>query len=398
VSGPLLDRLPDVAFVGGKGGVGKTTIAAALAVASADGGRRTLLVSTDPAHSTTDVLGDSELAAAPRPASQPARASAPGPGNGPTAAPAPGSAVRASRAGSRRHRAVARGDSSDPGPGPTTAPGRPAEAASVLPGLDLLELDGAAEADRYIADVKARIREVASPRMLKEVEREVDIARASPGAEEAAVFDRFARLMPLAGGAYDRVIFDTAPTGHTLRLLALPERMEAWAAGLVSRRRKLRSLGRMWRNVAGAAAGSASPRRRDADAAPADADPVLAALEARQERFRTARDIVTDPDRAGFLFVLIPERLPILETGRAVDALRRYGIPLLGLVVNRVLPDRAEGDFLARRRDRQAAYLARIHETFHDLPRWQLPLEEQDVVGPDPLRRLARALSEPDPV
>ena len=308
--------LKPVTFVGGKGGVGKTTIAAALAVESADTGARTLLVSTDPAHSTSDVLG-TELGAEPTP---------------------------------------------------------------VTDGLDAMEIDPRREADAYIADVKDRIREVASPRMLKEIEREVDVARVSPGAEEAALFDRFARLMPRAGDDYDRVIFDTAPTGHTLRLLGLPEAMEGWVAGLVARRRKLASLGRMWRNVAGAVAGG--------DRGDEPVDPVLEALERRQARFREARAIVTDPDRAGFLFVVIPERLPILETRRAVDALDRYGIPVTGLVVNRVLPEDADGEFLARRREREAEYLAMIEERLGGLERWTVPLREEDVVGLAALRRL----------
>ncbi|MFW6206032.1 MAG: ArsA family ATPase, partial [Gemmatimonadota bacterium] len=229
--------------------------------------------------------------------------------------------------------------------------------------------------------VKERIRDVASPRMLKEIEREVDVARTSPGAEEAALFDRFARLMPRAGDDYDRVIFDTAPTGHTLRLLGLPEAMEGWVSGLVARRRKLASLGRMWRNVAGAAAG----REREDE----PADPVLEALERRQARFRTARRIVTDPDRAGFLFVVVPERLPILETRRAVDALERYGIPVIGLIVNRVLPDAADGAFLARRRQREAEYVTMIEDRLGALERWTVALRESDVVGMKALRELA---------
>lgn len=309
--------LKPVTFFGGKGGVGKTTVAAAAAVSSADAGHRTLLVSTDPAHSTGDILE--------------ARV----------------------------------------GPEPTT----------VASNLDALEIDPQEAADRYIAAVKARVREVTSPPMLAEVEREIDVARAAPGAHEAALFDRFADLMALAGDRYDRVLFDTAPTGHTIRLLGLPELMEAWVDGLLARRRKLRSLGRMWRKAAGAAAGSDR-----ADAA-AD-DPVLAALEARQARFRRAREIVTDPGRAAFWFVVVPERLPILETGRAVTALERYRIPVGGIVVNRLLPEEADGEFVARRRERERAYLERIDQEFGRYPRLRLALRPDDVVGAGALRTL----------
>ena len=225
-------------------------------------------------------------------------------------------------------------------------------------------------------------REVTSPGMMAEVEREIDVARMAPGAHEAALFDRFADLIPLAGGRYDHVVFDTAPTGHTLRLLGLPELMQAWVDGLVARRRKLDSLGRMWRRVAGAAAGSERPRE----------DPVLAALERRQERFRRAREVVTDPARTTFVFVVVPERLPILETARAVEALERYRIPVGAVVVNRLLPADADGAFVARRREREAGYLARIDRELGRLPRVRVELREEDVVGLSALRALGRAL------
>lgn len=311
----LLSR--SILFFGGKGGVGKTTLAAAYAILSAERGARTLLVSTDPAHSTGDVL-ERPLGAEPR---------------------------------------------------------------EVLPRLWAMEIDPEAETERYIADVKARVREVSAPRLLAEVEREIDVARVSPGAEEAALFDRFSELMQRAGTEYDRVVFDTAPTGHTLRLLSLPELMAAWIEGLLSRRRKLNALGRMWRNVAGAAAGG---QRAD--------DPVLEILERRRERFRRARALVRDRSRTAFAFVLTPERLPILETRKAVAALDKYGIPVGAVFINRVLPEHAAGEFLARRRERERAYLAEIEHVFAGHPLIRLPLFETDVQGIDALRQVIAAL------
>jgi len=309
-----------IVFFGGKGGVGKTTLAAAFALHSAEQGARTLLVSTDPAHSAGDMLE------------------------------------------------VPLGD----------------ETSEVLPGLHAVEIDPEAEAERYIADVKERVRQVASPRILDEVEREIDLARSSPGAEEAALLDRFAELMRTAGGTYDRVVFDTAPTGHTVRLLSLPELMGRWIDGLVSRRRKVRSLGRMWRNVAGAAAGTAGREE----------DPVLDALEERQARFRAAREIVTDPKRTAFTFVLTPERLPILETRKAAAALERSRIPVAAVIVNRVLPPDARGAFLTRRREREARYLDDIDRELAAYPRVLVPLFDSDVQGVEGLRRVIAALED----
>jgi arsenite-transporting ATPase len=312
----LLER--QVLFFGGKGGVGKTTMASAFALLSADGGARTLLVSTDPAHSTSDIF-EQQL------------------GNEPQA---------------------------------------------VVDNLWALEIDPEQEVDSYIAEVKARVADSTPPRLHAEVERQIDIARISPGAEESALFDRFARILEQDADSYDRIVFDTAPTGHTLRLLSLPETMTAWITGLIAHRKKVNVLGRMWRNVAGASAGSHGD----------PSDPVLQALDQRRQRFEKARQVVTDAERAGFAFVVIPERLPILETDKAVRTLDKYGIPVGGVFVNRVLPEHAEGAFVERRRAREASYLDDIKSRFatHDLR--FVPLVEEDVVGVPALRDLGRAL------
>lgn len=310
--------LRPVLFVGGKGGVGKTTIASALALRSAEGGDRTLLVSTDAAHSTGDILNHS-------------------------------------------------------------LSGEPQE---VVANLWAAEIDPEREADAYIAEVKARVAGTAPPRLAGEVERQIDIARVSPGAEESALFDRFTRILDGEANDYDRIVFDTAPTGHTLRLLSLPETMTAWITGLIAHRKKVNVLGRMWRNVAGAGGGAHADRE----------DPVLQVLDERKHRFERARKLVSDPQRTAFAFVVIPERLPILETAKAVGALHKYRIPVGGVFVNRVLPEHAEGEFLQRRRERERKYLDVIAATFADHPIHHVPLLDADVVGMPALRALGENL------
>jgi arsenite-transporting ATPase len=294
--------------------VGKTTLAAASALGLAARGRRTLLVSTDPAHSTGDIL-QVELGPEPR---------------------------------------------------------------AVVADFFAMEIDPAVEVDRYIESVKRRISESVAPRLLDEVERQVDIARVSPGAEEAALFERFTRIIEAKAERFERIVFDTAPTGQTLRLLSLPELMSTWIGGLIGRRKKVNAMGRMWRNVAG----SSTPER-------SGEDPVLRALEERRARFHRARQALTDARMTAFAFVLIPERLPIWETEKAVGALSKYGIPVGAMFVNQVLPAEPVEAFLIRRKEREAEHLARIERVLGDWPIVRVPLLDRDPVGVDALRALA---------
>jgi arsenite-transporting ATPase len=102
------------------------------------------------------------------------------------------------------------------------------------------------------------------------------------------------------------------------------------------------------------------------------------------------RRVLAQADLTAFVLVLIPERLPIEETVRARQALEESGMSLAGLVVNRVLPAEAGGEYLAARRGQEQVYLAEIARRLSGPPRVEVPLFSSDVSGVDALGQVAR--------
>ena len=322
-----------ILFVGGKGGVGKSTTAASLAVHLADSGEKILLVSTDPAHSLGDLFGTS--------------------------------------VGDRKR--------------------------EIVPGLHALEIDPGQEVEKYLARVKSAMRHYVQPAMYSEIERQIELTRHSPGAEEAALMDQVTTLMQEVATSHDRIIFDTAPTGHTLRLLALPEIMAAWTTGLLKSRERSDSLGKAVDRLRGREQASGDELAWFDDVKEEVTDErtqkIQEVLLERQRRFSKARRLLLDPEITAFILVLIPEKLPILESEKTHAVLRKHKIPVAGLVVNRTLPNNQTlGEFLESRRSQEAEYLGQIDRTFSKLPQVRIPLLSRDVQGIDALREIAQHL------
>ena len=322
-----------ILFVGGKGGVGKSTTAAALAVHLADSGEKILLVSTDPAHSLGDLFETS--------------------------------------VGDRKR--------------------------EIVPGLHALEIDPGQEVEKYLARVKSTMRHYVQPAMYSEIERQIELTRHSPGAEEAALMDRVTTLMQEGATSHDRIIFDTAPTGHTLRLLALPEIMAAWTTGLLKSRERSDSLGKAVDRLRGREQASGDELAWFDDVKEEVTDErtqkIQEVLLERQRRFSKARRLLLDPEITAFILVLIPEKLPILESEKTHAVLRQHKIPVAGLVVNRTLPEnQVLGEFLESRRSQEAEYLEQIERVFSKLPRVRIPLLSRDVQGINALREIAQHL------
>lgn len=162
------------------------------------------------------------------------------------------------------------------------------------------------------------------------------------------------------------MVFDTAPTGHTLQLLRMPDAMTSWIQALVRHRRAVLEIDR-----------GAEQSAQEASAA----EPVLAALERRHERLARLRSTILDRARTTFVLVTIPERLAVEETARAADVLTDTGVGIGGLVVNRVLPELLDGDFYRARKAQEQVYLAEIERRFTHLPRLVVRQLPRDVYG-----------------
>ena len=126
--------------------------------------------------------------------------------------------------------------------------------------------------------------------------------------------------------------------------------------------------------------------------AAAAADPVLRALERRHDRIGRLRALLTDRVRTSFVLVMIPERLVIEETARAVGLLGEAGVDVGGAIVNRVLPEGLKDDFYRSRKAQERSYLDEIDQRFGRLPRVNVLQLPQDVHGLASLTRIAEHL------
>ncbi|MDZ7779963.1 MAG: arsenical pump-driving ATPase [Gemmatimonadota bacterium] len=296
----MFNDLPKFVFFTGKGGVGKTSLACATAVSLADRDKKVLLVSTDPASNVGQVF-DTEI-------------------------------------------------------------GNRMVPVSGVPGLDAIEINPEEAAADYRERIVGPMRDVLPENALKSIEEQLSGACTT----EIAAFDEFTGLLThqerIEG--YDHVLFDTAPTGHTIRLLQLPG---AWSGFLEEGKGDASCLG------------------------------PLAGLEKQRERYAAAVARLSDGDSTRLVLVARPRPSALAEAARASRELAAIGIRNQQLAINGLMPEDVEGDPLATalaERDRTA--LAEMDADLEDLPRVTVPLRSENLMGVQALRRFAEGAPDTD--
>ncbi|MCF2137483.1 MAG: ArsA family ATPase [Candidatus Thorarchaeota archaeon] len=304
----------DIKFIlsGGKGGVGKTSCAGAIAVLSAEYGLRTLVISTDPAHSLSDSI-DQNLSG--------------------------GDVIKV-------------------------------EGIDNLWGMEINTEKGMREFQENLGQMQGPEVEMASQLM-----GGMD-SMPPPGSDEAMAFGKMLEF--IGDPNYDRVVFDTAPTGHTLKLLELPDLLDSWLGKMLTLRQRISSMMSGFK----AFLGGAAPEEDDS----------WKMLQQTKEKIRAASVMLADEKLTQFVVVMIPEAMAVFETQRLLSSLNKWSIPVSNIIVNQLVPENPSCPFCTSRRRMQQSNLVDIRELYHDLHVTEVPLFDHEIRGIDELRRLGHIL------
>jgi arsenite/tail-anchored protein-transporting ATPase len=303
----------------GKGGVGKTTTSAATSVWAASRGSKTLVLSTDPAHSLSDTFG-------------------------------------------------------------VDLGGEPTEIDTGLYGQ---QVDTQRAFEASWREVQHYLRDILEQGGVDPLEAEE--LTVLPGAEE--VLALLALREQVASGRWDTVVVDCAPTGETLRLLALPEALGWWMQRMFPpERRVMRTLRPVLTHLAGL---------------PFPPDSVFNAVDRLSTELIEVRDLLTDPATTSVRLVVTPEAVVVAEARRTLTSLSLYGYRVDGVVANRVFPaeDCGPDTWRAGWVEAQRVQLDEIAASFPGLPLWQAGYAAAEPVGIEALTTLATsAYRDTDPL
>ena len=251
------------------------------------------------------------------------------------------------------------------------------------PGLYVLEIDADKRIAEYQEEIRRKIKEMYGlDKIPKEIDEYIKSAAAEPAMHESATYDAMADL--LAKGEYDYYIFDMPPFGHGIRMVSMAFILDAWIDKITEARMEAQK----YREAIEILRGTVEMEREDM---------MLKDLQDIREKLDFFRDVLTDEKRSAFFMVIVPEKMAILDTERALDMFAKLDMRLSGIVVNMVYPvsllKRPDvGPYLRNRIAMQQKYMDVIWDKFGDYIRAVLPMYDREPKGLDMIARVAEDL------
>ena len=307
----LLEGKMKFILFGGKGGVGKTTCASSCAVKLAkDKKLKILIFSTDPAHSLGDSL-EQELSNEP-------------------------------------------------------------QLVSGFKNFYALEIDAKKTWTDFKKEYGDDIKEILNEGTYLEDQEVAELFDLSiPGLDEVMGLKRIMDFMEEE--KYDRYILDTAPTGHTLRLLALPDLLDSWIKYLAKLRWKYRYMVTRFSKKSGE-------------------DAIDKFLMDMKKTVKHVNELLTDPEKTEFVAITIPEALGVYETKRMIEDLDTMNIPVRHIVINNIVPKERGSAFLEARRKTQENYIKELKKSYKDYEFTEIEQEPEEIKGLKKLEILTNKL------
>ncbi len=321
-----------IRFFLGKGGVGKTTSAAAYSVNKALQGKRVLVVSLDPAHNLGDVF-DTEL-------------------------------------------------SDDP--------------VKLMDNLVAIEVDYDKMIKKHLKELTEKIKDIYGYLKIFNLDKYVDVLKHSPGVEEQASLEKIIEIVRKYGvgdKAFDIIVFDTPPTGLTLRIMALPTISLIWIERLIKLRLAILERRKTISSITGEQFEIEIAGRKFKVPISVKEDPIFKELMKLKDEYNWINKRLTDPNTTAAIMVINPETLPVLEAYRAVNFLKKINVPVTHLIVNKVLELDTVPERLRPRIEEQEKALALAREKLPGLEMIKIPYLEREPRGLQMLKRVAEYLS-----
>ncbi|NJC96596.1 MAG: arsenic transporter [Anaerolineales bacterium] len=251
----------------------------------------------------------------------------------------------------------------------------------IMENLWAQEIDADQHIKAYQGEIRKKILDMYGfEEVPDEIEQYIQAASAEPAMEESAIFDAVVDIV--VEGNYDYYIYDLVPLGHALYYLSMAKVYDEWINKITKLREEMREYEEM-----------VSRLKREKET---EEDAILNELQYIRGRINASSQILTDKEKTGFFFVVIPEEMILIDTAKAADLFAKFDVPIMGYVVNRVVPrellDQNIPPYLKNRIEMQDKYLKQIDETFGNQVASRVPELERDVTGLDMIRKLSEIM------